>query len=52
MAKIPYMLIVGEKEKAEGTVTVRMRDGKNLPPMSIDEFASKIAEESRQGRGI
>ncbi len=41
MAKIPYMLIIGEKEKADGTVTVRMRDGKNLPPMSIDEFAEK-----------
>ena len=52
MAKIPYMLIIGEKEKADGTVTVRMRDGKNLPPMSIDEFAEKIEEECRQGRGI
>ena len=52
MAKIPYMLIIGEKEKADGTVTVRMRDGKNLPPMSIDEFAEKIEEETRQGRGI
>jgi len=52
MAKIPYMLIIGEKEKAEGTVTVRMRDGKNLPPMPIDEFRAKIEEESRQGRGI
>jgi len=52
MAKIPYMLIIGEKEKAEGTVTVRMRDGKNLPPMVIDEFRAKIEEESRQGRGI
>ncbi len=52
MAKIPYMLIIGEKEKAGNTVTVRMRDGKNLPPMSIDEFAAKIEEESRQGRGI
>jgi threonyl-tRNA synthetase len=52
MAKIPYMLIVGEKEKSDTTVTVRLRDGKNLPPMSIDEFAAKIEEESRQGRGI
>ncbi|MGI9537269.1 MAG: His/Gly/Thr/Pro-type tRNA ligase C-terminal domain-containing protein, partial [Desulfocapsaceae bacterium] len=52
MAKTPYMLIVGEKEKADGTVTVRLRDGKNLPPMSIDEFAEKIEEENRQGRGI
>ncbi len=52
MAKTPYMLIVGEKEKADGTVTVRMRDGKNLPPMRIDEFAAKIEEESRQGTGL
>ncbi|NNK57791.1 MAG: threonine--tRNA ligase [Desulfofustis sp.] len=52
MAKIPYMLIIGEREKTDNTVTVRMRDGKNLPPMSIDEFAAKIEEESRQGRGI
>ena len=51
MAKIPYMLIIGEKEKADNTVTVRLRDGKNLPPMGIDEFAAKIAEESRLGRG-
>ncbi len=52
MDKIPYMLIVGEKEKTDGTVTVRMRDGKNLPPMGIGEFADKVIEESRQGRGI
>ncbi len=52
MAKIPYMLIIGEKEKANNTVTVRLRDGKNLPPMEIAEFAAKIDEESRQGRGI
>ena len=52
MDKIPYMLIIGEKEKEDGTVTVRMRDGKNLPPMSIDEFTEKMLEESGQGRGI
>jgi threonyl-tRNA synthetase len=52
MAKIPYMLIIGEKEKADNTITVRLRDGKNLPPMSINELTAKIEEESRQGRGI
>jgi threonyl-tRNA synthetase len=51
IAKIPYMLIIGEQEKANGTVTVRLRDGKNLPPMSIAEFAEKIAQEVRDGRG-
>lgn len=49
--KIPYMLIVGEKEKESGTVTVRMRDGKNLPPMSIEEFIEKIDQECRDQRG-
>ena len=52
MGKIPYMLIIGEKEKENGTVTVRMRDGKNLPPMSISEFSDKISVECREGRGI
>ncbi|MFH0781810.1 MAG: threonine--tRNA ligase [Pseudomonadota bacterium] len=51
VAKIPYMLIVGDKEKADRTVTVRKRDGENLPPMTITEFAEKIALEVRAGRG-
>jgi threonyl-tRNA synthetase len=52
LAKIPYMLIVGDKEKEDGTVTVRLRDGKNLPPMTIAEFATKVQEEVKEGRGI
>jgi len=52
LAKIPYMLIVGDKEKESGTVTVRLRDGKNLPPVSVEEFARKVDEECRAGRGI
>lgn len=50
--KIPYMLIIGEKEKENGTITVRLRDGKNLPPMTASEFIDKVAEEVREGRGI
>ncbi len=52
MEKIPYMLIVGDQEKDNQTVTVRLRDGKNLAPMSVAAFAAKIAEETFQGRGI
>jgi threonyl-tRNA synthetase len=51
VAKIPYMLIVGDKEKFDQTVTVRQRDGANLPPMTISDFAEKIALEVRTGRG-
>jgi threonyl-tRNA synthetase len=51
VAKIPYMLIIGDKEKADGTVTVRLRTGKNLEPMVISKFAELIAEEVKTGRG-
>jgi threonyl-tRNA synthetase len=52
LAKIPYMLIAGDKEKEDRTVTVRMRDGKNLPPMTIGDFIKMVQEECRAGRGI
>ncbi len=52
MAKIPYMLIIGDKEKENQTVTLRLRDGKNIADMSIDAFAEKIANECTEGRGI
>ncbi|MDR3628749.1 MAG: threonine--tRNA ligase [Desulfocapsaceae bacterium] len=52
LAKIPYMLIIGDKEKEDGTVTVRLRDGKNLPAMTVVDFISKVREECRAGRGI
>lgn len=52
VAKIPYMLIIGDKEKQDGTVTVRLRDGKNLPAMPVAEFIKKVTEECQEGRGI
>ena len=51
VAKIPYMLIIGDKEKDDGTVTVRLRDAKNLPPMSVEDFAAMINAEVKEGRG-
>jgi threonyl-tRNA synthetase len=52
LGKIPYMLIIGDKEKADGTVTVRLRDGKNLSPMSVADFAARVTDECRAGRGL
>ncbi|HID03395.1 MAG TPA: threonine--tRNA ligase, partial [Desulfobacterales bacterium] len=52
MEKVPYMLIIGDKEKDSGTVTVRLRNGKNIADMSIDDFATKVANECLEGRGI
>jgi threonyl-tRNA synthetase len=42
LAKIPYMLIVGDKEVASNTLAVRLRDGKNLEPMEVDAFVELV----------
>jgi threonyl-tRNA synthetase len=46
LQKIPFMLIVGDKEAEEGKLTVRLRDGKNLAPMTAHDFAEMVAGES------
>ncbi len=43
--KIPYMLVIGDKEAEAGTVAVRTRAGGDMGTMSIDEFMAKINEE-------
>ncbi len=43
--RIPFLLIVGEKEAAEGTVSVRKQGGENLGTMSIEEFTAYISKE-------
>ena len=42
---IPYMLIVGENEEKEGTVSVRKRGGEDLGSMSVEAFAKLINDE-------
>ncbi|NLZ37974.1 MAG: threonine--tRNA ligase [Clostridiales bacterium] len=44
--KIPYMLILGEKEVNEGTVSVRRRTKGDIGAMSVEDFISKAAEEA------
>ncbi len=43
--RIPYMLIIGQKETEEGTVSVRHRDGNQTETMPLDKFVSLIREE-------
>ena len=43
MQKLPYILVVGDKEMAAGAVAVRARGNKDLGVMSLDAFAQKIA---------
>jgi threonyl-tRNA synthetase len=47
MEKIPYMLVVGDKEVAAGTVAPRLRDGTQLPPMSLDALCDRLVDEAK-----
>ena len=48
MKHTPYMIIVGEKEQAEGTVSYRQQGGGEQGTVKFEEFAKKINEEVRQ----
>ena len=45
LGKIPYMLVVGDKEKEADTVGVRSRENGDIGAMPIDAFADKIKHE-------
>lgn len=47
LQKIPYMLVIGDKEVEQGTVTPRYRDGKNLQGMSPEAFIAFVESESK-----
>ena len=47
MQKIPYMLIIGDKEVENGVVAVRSRKAGDLGPMTLDAFIERINEEVR-----
>lgn len=46
LQKIPYMLVAGEKERSEGTVSVRTRKGEQLGSMKPDELIARIKKEA------
>ncbi len=48
LEKLPYMLIVGDKEKEEGTVAVRMREKGDIGSMPLAEFAARVKKEDEE----
>jgi threonyl-tRNA synthetase len=45
MQKIPYMLVVGDREVEADTVAVRLRSEENLGPMPVDQFLARARED-------
>ena len=50
LEKVPYSLIVGEKEEKDGTVSVRKRSVGDLGAKAFDEFAKELLEEIKSRR--
>ncbi|HEX2541804.1 MAG TPA: threonine--tRNA ligase [Caldimonas sp.] len=48
LQKVPYILVVGDKEKANGAVSVRARGNHDLGAMSFGDFSAKIAADIAQ----
>ncbi len=46
VAKVPYMLVVGDREVERGTVTLRTRGSKDTQPLGLPEATATIAEQS------
>ncbi len=50
LQKVPYHIVIGDKEMQAGTVAVRARGGEDLGVMSLDAFAERLRKESTVAR--
>ena len=48
MAKIPYVLVVGDREVADGGFSVRLRSGENIGFRSVEEVIAMVRTESEE----
>ena len=51
LQRIPYLLVVGDREQETGSVAVRTRDGKDLGSLTIEAFTQRLAAEVNS-RGV
>jgi threonyl-tRNA synthetase len=53
LRRVPYLVVIGEREAQDNAVAVRTRKGENLGVMSLDEFMTTLNEDiARRGRLI
>ena len=45
LQRVPYLLVVGDREKENGTLSVRTRGGEDLGSMSVEDFAQHLRQE-------
>jgi threonyl-tRNA synthetase len=47
--KVPYMVVIGDKEVSTATVAPRGRKGEKIPPLRVEEFISRLTAECGPG---
>ncbi|CAM3702705.1 threonine--tRNA ligase [Bordetella sputigena] len=52
LQKVPYILVVGDKEREAGSVAVRARGGLDLGTLGLDDFVARLKDEVTQRRDI
>lgn len=52
LAKIPYILVVGDAEAAAGTVAVRLRTGQDLGSMPLDQLLARLTQEVQNRQDV
>jgi threonyl-tRNA synthetase len=50
LQKVPYMLVVGDKEAQQGTVALRLRSGENPGPISLEAFLERFRSDMEAHR--
>ena len=50
LQKVPYMLVIGDKEQEAGAVAVRLRSGQDLGALPVDEVRARMLDEVRTRR--
>ncbi len=50
LEKVPYMVIIGPNDVSSGTISVRLKDGRQFNGLKLDEFVAKIKSEADQKR--
>ncbi len=48
--KVPYLVIIGDREVAQESISVRRRDGQNIGPLPVEEFIKMLQEEIARRR--
>jgi len=53
LGKIPFLLVVGDREVESGAVSVRTRSGEDLGTMSLETFSERLSDEiSKRGQAV